>query len=280
MHTVKIKDIEIAQNKPLVMIAGPCQLESLEHSLVIASHLKEISLNLNIPFIFKGSFDKANRSSHLSPRGVGIEKGLEILATVKEKIDCPVITDVHSEKQCEQAAAVVDILQIPAFLCRQTDLLTAAARTKKVVNIKKGQFLSPMEVANITAKIEQEENQQILLCERGTSFGYNNLVSDFRSIAIMSEQTRYPVIFDATHSVQTPGGNGTSSGGQRKFVPLLARAAVAVKVAGVFIETHQDPDSAPSDGPNMVNIKDMENLMSSLKKIDQLVKSLPDLNIS
>jgi len=274
-HHVKIGDIILGNNLPLVLIAGPCQMESRTHALDVAGELSEITEKLGIGLIYKTSFDKANRTSLKSTRGLGLEKALPIFAEIKKEYGCPVLTDVHSEIQCEKAAEVVDVLQIPAFLCRQTDLLIAAAKTGKVVNVKKGQFLAPWDMKNVVAKIEESGNKNILVTDRGTSFGYNTLVSDMRSLTIMAEQTGYPVVFDATHSVQQPGGMGGVSGGQREFVPVLARAAVAVGVAAVFMETHPDPDNAPSDGPCMVKLSEMKHLLEKLIEFDKLAKTLP-----
>lgn len=270
-HTITIKDIKISNKFPFMLIAGPCQMESREHAFDMCGTLKEITDKLEIPFIFKTSFDKANRTSLVSQRGVGLEAAMDVFADIKKEFDLPVLTDVHTEEQCELVADVIDVLQIPAFLCRQTDLLVAAAKTGKAINVKKGQFLAPWDMKNVAAKIADSGNENIMLCERGASFGYNTLVSDMRSLPIMA-QTGYPVIFDATHSVQQPGGQGTTSGGDREMVPVLARAAIAVGVAGVFMETHQDPDNAPSDGPNMVRLENMEAVLSQLKDIDQLIK--------
>jgi 2-dehydro-3-deoxyphosphooctonate aldolase (KDO 8-P synthase) len=256
---------------PFVLIAGPCQIESRDHAFGLAQKIADIADTLNIPLIFKASYDKANRTSLSGARGIGMEKGLEILAEIKDKIGCPVITDVHTAEQCAIAAQSVDILQIPAFLSRQTDLLVAAAQTGKAIHVKKGQFLAPWDMANVAAKIADSGNENILLCERGTSFGYNTLVNDMRGLSIMAE-TGYPVVFDATHSVQSPGGKGTSTGGDRRMVPPLARAAIAVGVAGVFIETHQDPDNAPSDGPNMVPLQELPALLKTLQQLDSIVK--------
>lgn len=272
IKTVKIHTIECANDKPFILIAGPCQIESREHAYDICGALKEITGKLGIPFIYKSSYDKANRTSLNGKRGIGIEKGLQILGDIRKDFDLPVLTDVHTEEQCRIAGEVVDVLQIPAFLCRQTDLLIAAANTGKVVNVKKGQFLAPWDMANVAAKIAESGNDNIMLCERGASFGYNTLVSDMRSLPIMAK-TGYPVIYDATHSVQQPGGLGGSSGGDRTMVPVLARAAIAVGVAGVFMETHQDPDNAPSDGPNMVKLADMSTVLETLVKLDKIVKS-------
>jgi 2-dehydro-3-deoxyphosphooctonate aldolase (KDO 8-P synthase) len=257
---------------PLAVIAGPCQLESRAHALEVASALKEIAARLNIGLVYKTSFDKANRTSVSSQRGIGLEKALPIFAEIRDTLKLPVLTDVHDAAQCADVAQAVDVLQIPAFLCRQTDLLLAAAATGKVVNVKKGQFLAPWDMANVVAKITGGGNANVLVTERGASFGYNTLVSDMRSLPIMARTTGAPVIFDATHSVQQPGGQGTSSGGEREFVPVLARAAVAVGVAGVFIETHPDPDHAPSDGPNMVPLRDFEALVKNLMAFDAVAK--------
>jgi 2-dehydro-3-deoxyphosphooctonate aldolase (KDO 8-P synthase) len=260
---------------PLAVIAGPCQLESRDHAFEMASALKEITARLGVGFVFKTSFDKANRTSATAARGIGLDKALPIFAELREKLQVPVLTDVHEIEQCEPAASVVDVLQIPAFLCRQTDLLVAAAKTGKVVNVKKGQFLAPWDMANVVAKVTGAGNPNVLVTERGVSFGYNTLVSDMRALPVLARTTGAPVIFDATHSVQQPGGKGASSGGEREFVPVLARAAVAVGVAGVFIETHQDPDHAPSDGPNMVPLKEFEGLLRMLMAFDAVAKSLP-----
>jgi 2-dehydro-3-deoxyphosphooctonate aldolase (KDO 8-P synthase) len=258
---------------PLMLIAGPCALESREHALDMASALKEIAGRAGIGLVFKTSFDKANRTSAKSRRGVGLDRALPIFAEIRETLGVPVLTDVHEAQQCARVAEVVDVLQIPAFLCRQTDLLAAAAATERVVNVKKGQFLAPWDMANVVAKLTGAGNHNVLVTERGASFGYNTLVSDMRALPILARSTGAPVIFDATHSVQQPGGQGTSSGGEREFVPVLARAAVAVGVAGVFIETHQDPDRAPSDGPNMVPLKHMEALLRRLVEFDRLAKN-------
>jgi 2-dehydro-3-deoxyphosphooctonate aldolase (KDO 8-P synthase) len=257
---------------PLALIAGPCALESRAHALEMASALKEIAGRVGIGLVFKTSFDKANRTSGASARGVGLDQALPIFAEIRENLGVPVLTDVHDAGQCARVAEVVDVLQIPAFLCRQTDLLIAAAATGRVVNVKKGQFLAPWDMANVVAKITGAGNANVLVTERGASFGYNTLVSDMRALPILARTTGAPVIFDATHSVQQPGGQGTSSGGEREFVPVLARAAVAVGVAGVFVETHQDPDKAPSDGPNMMPLKEMEGLLRKLMEFDLLAK--------
>jgi 2-dehydro-3-deoxyphosphooctonate aldolase (KDO 8-P synthase) len=257
---------------PLALIAGPCQLESRAHALEMASALKEIAQRCGIGFVYKTSFDKANRTSATSARGVGLDAALPILAEVRESLKVPVLTDVHDAAQCSRVAQAVDVLQIPAFLCRQTDLLVAAAETGRAVNVKKGQFLAPWDMANVVAKITGAGNGNVLVTERGASFGYNTLVSDMRALPVLAK-TGAPVIFDATHSVQQPGGQGTSSGGQREFVPVLARAAVAVGVAGVFIETHQDPDKAPSDGPNMIPVNQLELLIGVLLQLDTIAKN-------
>ena len=256
---------------PLALIAGPCQMESREHALEMAFALKEVSERLGIGIVFKTSFDKANRTSARGQRGMGLAAALPVFAEIRERTGMPVLTDVHEASQCAALAEVIDVLQIPAFLCRQTDLLVAAARTGRVVNVKKGQFLAPWDMVNVAAKITESGNPNVMLTERGASFGYNTLVSDMRSLPIMAE-IGAPVIFDATHSVQQPGGKGSSSGGQREFVPVLARAAVAVGVAGVFIETHPDPDKAPSDGPNMVPLADFPGLIVQLQRFDSLAK--------
>lgn len=268
---VRVGAVTFANSAPIAVFAGPCQLESRGHALEMASALQEIAKRLGIGLVYKTSFDKANRTSINSARGIGLAEALPILAEVRESIGLPVVTDVHEPDQCAVVAEVVDVLQIPALLCRQTDLLIAAAKTGKVVKIKKGQFLAPWDMANVVAKVTESGNRNVLLTERGASFGYNTLVSDLRALPIMAE-TGAPVIFDATHSVQQPGGRGTTSDGQREFVPTLARAAVAVGVAGLFIETHQDPDIAPCDGPNMVPLSAFENLLADLMAIDRVVK--------
>ncbi|MDR3515275.1 MAG: 3-deoxy-8-phosphooctulonate synthase [Azospirillaceae bacterium] len=270
--SVAIGDLILGNDRPLVLIAGPCALESRQHALEVSQALVEITGKLGLGLIYKTSFDKANRTALSSERGIGLEAALPILAEVRATRGIPVLTDVHTEAQCALVAEAVDVLQIPAFLCRQTDLLLAAAATGRAVNVKKGQFLAPWDMANVAAKLASTGNHRILLCERGTSFGYNTLVSDFRSLPIMAE-TGYPVVFDATHSVQQPGGRGTSSGGQREFVAVLARAAVAVGVAAVFIETHPDPDRAPSDGPNMLALRDLPFVLERLVAFDRLAKS-------
>ncbi len=271
---VRVGSLTISNSSPMILIAGPCQIESREHALEMAGALREITVKAGVGLIYKSSFDKANRTSAATPRGLGLDAALPILAEVREKIGVPVLTDVHLPEHCARAAQAVDVLQIPAFLCRQTDLLLAAAVTGKAVNIKKGQFLAPWDMRHVADKILGAGNPNVLLCERGASFGYNTLVTDMRAIPIMQEQTGCPVIFDATHSVQQPGGQGATSGGQREFVPVLARAAVAVGVAGVFMETHQDPEHAPSDGPNMVHLKDMPELLATLMAFDALAKRL------
>jgi 2-dehydro-3-deoxyphosphooctonate aldolase (KDO 8-P synthase) len=264
--------VTFGNHLPISIIAGPCQLESRAHALEVASALKEIAGRLGIGLVYKTSFDKANRTSASAARGIGLSQALPIFAEIRSSLGLAVLTDVHEVAQCAEAARAVDVLQIPAFLCRQTDLLQAAAATGKVVNVKKGQFLAPWDMANVVAKITGAGNPNVLVTERGASFGYNTLVSDMRALPILARTTGAPVIFDATHSVQQPGGQGTSSGGEREFVPVLARAAVAVGVAGVFIETHQDPDAAPSDGPNMMPLKEMEGLLRSLMEFDKLAK--------
>jgi 2-dehydro-3-deoxyphosphooctonate aldolase (KDO 8-P synthase) len=274
MRTIQIGKIKIANNLPFTLIAGPCQTESLDHSLMIASSVKIICDKLGINFIYKSSFDKANRSSIGGQRGAGLEKTLPIFAAVKKEFDCPILTDIHSEEHCKILATCdeVDILQVPAFLCRQTDLLEAAAKTGKIINVKKGQFLAPWDAANIVKKMDHFGNQNLMLTERGVSFGYNTLVSDMRSLPIMAK-TGCPIVFDATHSVQQPGGLGGASGGQREFVEILASAAVAVGIAALFTEVHQDPDNAPSDGPCMLRLDGLEKLLTKLKKFDEIVKN-------
>lgn len=270
--TVTIGAARFGNDLPLSLIAGPCALESKAHALEMAAALKEIAARVGIGFVYKTSFDKANRTSAKSARGLGLDQALPVFSEIRDKLKVPVLTDVHEADQCVQVAPAVDVLQIPAFLCRQTDLLIAAAKTGKVVNVKKGQFLAPWDMPNVVAKITGAGNRNVLVTERGVSFGYNTLVSDMRALPIMKRETMAPVIFDATHSVQQPGGQGDKSGGERDFVPVLARAAVAVGVAGVFIETHQDPDKAPSDGPNMVPLKEMEPLLRTLVEFDRLAK--------
>ncbi|QAY76998.1 3-deoxy-8-phosphooctulonate synthase [Sphingosinicella sp. BN140058] len=272
MKTVKVGAFEIANDKPFVLIAGPCAMESREHALEMAEALTSLCGRLGLGLIYKSSFDKGNRTSIGSARGIGLDAALSVFAEIRETFGCPVLTDVHDASQCAPVAEAVDVLQIPAFLCRQTDLLVAAAQTGKVINVKKGQFLAPWDMKNVAAKLVAAGNDNIILCERGASFGYNTLVSDMRSLPIMA-QTGFPVMFDATHSVQQPGGQGGSSGGQREFVPALARAAVAVGVAAVFIETHEQPDRAPSDGPNMVPLAEMPDLLARLQAFDRLAKA-------
>lgn len=271
MRTIQVKNVKISNNLPLVLIAGPCQVESRDHAMMMAENLKKITDKLKIPFIYKSSFDKANRTSIEGKRGMGLEKTLPIFDEVRKTFDCPILTDIHNEQNCRDVMGHVDIIQVPAFLCRQTDLLEAAAKTGLVVNIKKGQFLAPQDAANIVKKMDYFGNKNVILTERGVSFGYNTLVSDMRSLPIMAK-TGCPVVFDATHSVQQPGGQGGASGGQREFVESLASAAVAVGVAGVFMETHQDPDNAPSDGPCMVRLDNLEKLLIKLKKFDEIAK--------
>ena len=272
-NVINIGDIPVGGENPLSFILGPCQLENRDHAMFMAEKITKLCAPSSSKFIFKSSFDKANRSSIASARGVGIEEGLRILEEVKLTFNCPVITDIHTVAQCVTASEVVDVLQIPAFLSRQTDLLIAAGETGKPINVKKGQFLAPWEMKNVAEKIASTGNKKILLCERGTSFGYNTLVNDFRGLEIMAK-TGYPVVFDATHSVQQPGARRNSSGGERKFVAALARAACAVGVAAVFIETHQDPDNAPCDGPNMIDVADLQKLIEKLRVIDELSKAI------
>ncbi len=274
MKTVSIGSIQISNQLPFVLFSGPCQVESKQHALDTAGFLKETCAALGIPLIYKSSFDKANRTSIHSQRGLGLEQSLEVFAAVKETYGLPILTDVHLPEQCAVVAEVADVLQIPAFLCRQTDLLVAAAKTGKVVKIKKGQFLAPWDMQNVAQKVADSGNDQILLTDRGTSFGYNTLISDMRGLKIMADQTGYPVIFDATHSVQQPGGQGGTSGGQREFVETLARAAVAVGVAGLFMESHNDPDNAPSDGPCMMKFDDLPRVLGLLKEFDAVAKGL------
>ncbi|MFM7346428.1 MAG: 3-deoxy-8-phosphooctulonate synthase [Tagaea sp.] len=269
---VPIGNFPVGNDRPFALIAGPCALESRAHAMEMSHALVELTSKLGIPLIYKTSFDKANRTSVKGARGMGLEKSLPILAEIREKYGCPVLTDIHSAGQCKLVAEAVDVLQIPAFLCRQTDLLLAAGETGRAINVKKGQFLAPWDMKNVVAKIASTGNEKILQTERGASFGYNTLVSDMRALPIMAE-SGYPVVFDATHSVQQPGGRGESSGGQREYVPVLARAAIAVGVAAVFMETHQDPDKAPSDGPNMVPLKEMPGVLARLKAFDDLAKA-------
>ncbi|WP_378943268.1 3-deoxy-8-phosphooctulonate synthase [Paracoccus sp. R86501] len=271
---VQIGQVTCGNDLPLTVIAGPCQLESLDHAMMIAEQMAEACAKAGASFVFKASYDKANRTSLSGRRGLGIEEGLDILATVRDRLGCPILTDIHDAEQAIRAAKTADIIQIPAFLCRQTDLLLTAGQTGAVINIKKGQFLAPWDMPNVAAKVASTGNENILLTERGASFGYNTLVADMRSLPIMA-RTGYPVIMDATHSVQQPGGQGGSSGGQREFAPVMARAAVALGVAGVFIETHEDPDNAPSDGPNMIHLDRMPALIASLMAFDKLAKADP-----
>jgi len=273
-RTVQIGDLRVSNASPLTLIAGPCQLEGLDHALAIARVLADACAVAGAGFIFKASYDKANRTALSATRGMGREAGLKVLAAVRDRIGCPVLADVHLPEDCAPVAAAVDVIQIPAFLCRQTDLLLAAGETGSAINVKKGQFLAPWDMAHVAAKIASTGNERILLCERGTTFGYNTLVTDMRSLPIMA-RSGYPVVMDATHSVQQPGGLGTSSGGQREFAPVMARAATALGVAAVFIETHPDPDRAPSDGPNMVRLDRMPALISDLMEFDRLAKSRP-----
>jgi 2-dehydro-3-deoxyphosphooctonate aldolase (KDO 8-P synthase) len=270
---VRVGNVVFGNALPFALIAGPCQMESRAHAFDMAGSLKEICGKLEIGLVYKSSFDKANRTSGKAQRGIGLDKALEVFADIRRDLGLPVITDVHEPWHCAAVSKAVDVLQIPAFLCRQTDLLVAAAETGLAINVKKGQFLAPWDMKNVIQKIRDAGNDRAMACDRGTSFGYNTLVSDFRGLPIMAEQCRCPVIFDATHSVQQPGGQGATSGGQREFVPVLARAAVAVGVAGLFIETHQDPDAAPSDGPNMVPLSQMQALLERLKAFDRLAKT-------
>lgn len=274
MKHIDIAGLTIGNNCPLTVIAGPCQLETADHARMIAARMKEACEAAGAQYVFKASYDKANRTSLSGMRGLGIDEGLKVLGDIRREFDVPVLTDVHTEDQCAVVAEAVDILQIPAFLCRQTDMLLAAGRTGKAVNIKKGQFLAPWDMANVVAKVESTGNENILLTERGASFGYNTLVADMRSLPIMA-QTGYPVVMDATHAVQQPGGQGGSSGGKREFAPVMARAAVSLGISAVFIETHEDPDRAPSDGPNMIYLDDMPKLVETLMAFDRLAKANP-----
>ena len=269
--TIKCNGVEISNKNKILLISGPCQLETEQHAMDMAGKIKEIADKFKIGFIYKTSFDKANRTSLKGKRGAGLEKSLPVFDKIKKELGVPVLTDVHNEQQCKIVSEHVDVIQIPAFLCRQTDLLIAAAKTNKIINVKKGQFLAPWDMVNVTKKISETGNDNILVTERGASFGYNTLVFDMRSLPIMAKNG-YPIIFDGTHSVQQPGGLGEKSGGQREFVEYLTRAAVAVGVAGVFLETHQDPDNAPSDGPNMVPLNKLENLIHQIVEIDNLIK--------
>ena len=270
---IQVANLKISNDNPFTLIAGPCQMESASHGMEMAEALVSLTKKLDIPFIFKASFDKANRTSINGVRGMGLEKAMLAFQDIKDKLNCPVITDIHEPFQCDVAAKVVDVLQIPAFLCRQTDLLIAAGKTKAAINVKKGQFLAPWDMKNVAAKLESTGNTNIMLTERGASFGYNTLVVDMRSLPIM-KQTGYPVVFDATHSVQQPGGQVTSSGGQREFAPVLANAAITTGIAGIFIETHETPDTAPSDGPNMIPLHQMEQVLKTLKAYDEIAKGL------
>ena len=271
-HTIELNDMKISNRLPLTLISGPCQLESLEHSMMIAEKLIKICADNDINFVFKSSFDKANRTSHLSKRGVGIEEGLKIFRKLKESLNVSILTDVHTPEQCELVAKEVDILQIPAFLCRQTDLILAAGRTKKIVNIKKGQFLSPTEMLQVCEKFTSTGNKNLTLCERGTTFGYNDLVCDMRSLEIL-KKSGFPAILDITHSIQQPGGKGSESGGSREFIETLARAGTAIGIAGVFIETHERPETAPSDGASMLPLNQLSELLYKIKAVDNVVKS-------
>ncbi|MEP0337563.1 MAG: 3-deoxy-8-phosphooctulonate synthase [Alphaproteobacteria bacterium] len=272
--SITVGDLTIGNGLPLVLIAGPCAMESQGHALDMAGALKEMTDKLGMGLIYKTSFDKANRTSATSPRGMGLDKALPVFEAVKQQIGCPVLTDIHDAGQCAEAATVVDVLQIPAFLCRQTDLLLAAGETGAAINVKKGQFLAPWDMQNVVDKIKSTGNQRVMVCERGASFGYNTLVSDMRALPVLAK-TGCPVVFDATHSVQQPGGQGATSGGQREFAPVLARAAVAVGVAAVFMETHENPDGAPSDGPNMIHLTDMPGVLETLAAFDRLAKAHP-----
>ncbi|MBO20818.1 MAG: 3-deoxy-8-phosphooctulonate synthase [Rhodospirillaceae bacterium] len=274
-RNVRVSELTVGCDLPLTLIAGPCQLESRSHGLEMSAALKEMSETLGVGLIYKTSFDKANRTSIKTARGLGIDKSLPIMAEIRETTGLPILTDVHDPGHCAQVSEVADVLQIPAFLCRQTDLVVAAAETGRALHIKKGQFLAPWDMKNVVGKAFEAGNKNVLVCERGASFGYNTLVADMRSLPIMADQTGCPVIFDATHSVQQPGGQGASSGGQRQFAPVLARAAVAIGVAGVFLETHEDPDNAPSDGPNMIHLKDLPRIVETLLKLDRIAKANP-----
>ena len=273
MKTISLGNIRIANNLPFTLLAGPCVLESRDHAFMMCGALKELTSKLGIPFIYKTSFDKANRTSVKAERGMGIDAAMKIFQDIKKEFDVPVVTDVHAPEQCAIVAEAVDVLQIPAFLCRQTDLLLAAGNTGRAINVKKGQFLAPWDMKNVADKIASTGNDDIMLCERGVTFGYNTLVNDMRALPIMAE-TGYPVVFDATHSVQSPGGKGNATGGDRKMVPPLARAAVAIGVAAVFMEAHQDPDNAPSDGPNMVKLNEMEGILKTMMQIDEISKAI------
>ncbi len=272
---VRVGDVSFGNDLPLTLIAGPCQLESRAHGLEISGALKEMADRLGVGLIYKTSFDKANRTSIKTARGLGIEQSLPIMAEIREATGLPILTDVHDPSHCAQVGEVADVLQIPAFLCRQTDLVVAAAQTGRALHIKKGQFLAPWDMKNVVTKAFEAGNENVMVCERGASFGYNTLVADMRSLPIMAAQTGCPVVFDATHSVQQPGGQGATSGGQREFAPVLARAAVAIGVAGVFLETHEDPDNAPSDGPNMIHLRDLPGIVETLLEIDRIAKANP-----
>jgi len=274
-HKVTAGNVSFANDLPLTIIAGPCQMESRDHAFDMAGALKELSEKLGFGLIYKSSFDKANRTSLGGKRGLGLDKSLAVFADIKKELGLPTLTDIHENGQCAPVAEIVDILQIPAFLCRQTDLLVAAAQTGAVINVKKGQFLAPWDMKNVVAKLTESGNDNVLVTDRGTSFGYNTLVTDMRGLPIMKRDTGMPIVFDATHSVQQPGGQGGSSGGQREFVPVLARAAVSLGIAGVFMETHEDPDNAPSDGPNMVPLHALEGVISDLMAFDKLAKERP-----
>ena len=268
---ISLNKFNVSNNLPFFLISGPCQLENRDHAMFMAEEIKKITDKLQINLVYKTSFDKANRTSLKSERGIGLDKSIKVFEEIKRNFNLPILTDVHSPEQCNQVKNVVDIIQIPAFLCRQTDLLVSAAKTNLIVNIKKGQFLAPWDMKNVIKKISDSNNDNILVTERGVSFGYNTLVSDMRSISILKKD-QYPVIFDATHSVQQPGGKGVSSGGEREFIYDLSKAAIAVGIAGLFLEVHNDPDNAPSDGPNMLRLSDLENFLNNIKKIDDLVK--------
>lgn len=274
MHEVNIGGLTVSNDLPLLVIAGPCQLEGTDHAQMIAGKMAEVCAAYGAQFIFKGSYDKANRTSLTGKRGLGMDEGLKVMQSVKDSIGCPVLTDIHAPEHCATVAATCDVMQIPAFLCRQTDLLLAAGETGAVINVKKGQFLAPWDMPNVVAKIESTGNKRIMLTERGSSFGYNTLVADMRSLPTMAK-TGYPVVMDATHSVQQPGGMGGSSGGQREFAPVMARSAVSLGIAAIFIETHEDPDNAPSDGPNMIPLDQMDALIKSLMSFDRLAKADP-----
>ena len=272
-HQIKLKSLTIANDLPFTLIAGPCQMESRDHALMMSESIKKIAEKYGVNFIYKTSYDKANRTSLHGKRGMGLEASISVFEEIRRECDLPVLTDVHTQEQCEMIAPHVDVIQIPAFLCRQTDLLVAAAKTGKVINVKKGQFLAPWDMKNVANKMIETGNKDVMLCERGVSFGYNNLVNDFKALPIMAE-TGQPVVFDATHSVQQPGGLGAASGGKRQFVPYLAKAALAIGVAALFMEVHQDPDHAPSDGPNMIPLNELDSLLRTLQKYDQITKEM------